>query len=130
MVDLLDLAARVEKAAPDQQAELIGDAWDLLGPMCRWSSQESARFANMIEAGAYESAAMMLVPISCGWFIGWGQTRPDEPMGGARITRNGCFIGYDANYDAISDAEATTPALALTAACLRAHHAMGAPDAA
>jgi hypothetical protein len=65
-------------------------------------------------------AAMTAVPEGCGWIAGWGQTRPDEPMGGARITRNARFVGYHANYDAIAEAEAATPALALLTAALRA----------
>lgn len=63
--------------------------------------------------------AAMLVPEGCGWLVGWGQTRDDEPMGGAQITRNARFIGHSANYDTIADAEASTPALALCAAALR-----------
>lgn len=65
-------------------------------------------------------AATTLVPEGCGWLVGWGQTRDDEPMGGAQITRHARFIGHSANYDTIADAEASTPALALCAAALRA----------
>lgn len=64
--------------------------------------------------------AMTLVPDGCGWIAGWGQVRADEPMGGARISRNARFIGHRANYDTIAEAEASTPALALVAASLRA----------
>lgn len=66
-------------------------------------------------------AAMTLVPEGSGWIAGWGQTRPDEPMGGATISRNARFAGHGANYDVYAEAEAATPALALTAASLRAH---------
>jgi hypothetical protein len=65
-------------------------------------------------------AAMTLVPEECGWIAGWGQVLPDEPMGGAQITRHARFIGYGENYDTIAVAEAVTPALALCAAALRA----------
>lgn len=65
-------------------------------------------------------AAATLVPEGCGWIAGWGQTRIDEPMGGACISRNGRFIGPSANYDVIAGADAPTPALALVVAALRA----------
>lgn len=80
---------------------------------------------SWLDPTASIDAAMSLVPEGCGWIAAWGQTRPDEPMGGAIVKRNARFIGYGANYDAISEAEAATPALALCAAALRARAQMG-----
>lgn len=58
-------------------------------------------------------AALTLLPEDCGWLVGNGRTRPDEPLGGARITSlNGDTV--------IAEAEAATPVLALLAAILRA----------
>lgn len=65
-------------------------------------------------------AAAMLVPEGMGWLSGWGQTVPDEPMGGAIITPHARFAGHHVNNDAIATGEAATPALALCAAALRA----------
>lgn len=124
--ELLKLAERIEAGGRYEQYALLIEAFALafpdnymdgrsgIGPG-RWTS-----FKRMLDAEAYESAALTLVPEGCGWLAGWGQTRPDEPMGGARITRNARFVGCEANYDAIADAEAATPALALAAAGLRA----------
>jgi hypothetical protein len=53
------------------------------------------------------------------WFVGRGRTRPDEPLGGARV------FADEAGDDCIGEAEAHTPARALLAAFCRAMHAQG-----
>lgn len=57
-------------------------------------------------------AAMALVPEGLFWTVAFGQLTPQEPLGGALISRRD---GSD-----VAQAKATTPALALTAAALRA----------
>ncbi|PKQ00191.1 MAG: hypothetical protein CVT74_05040 [Alphaproteobacteria bacterium HGW-Alphaproteobacteria-13] len=91
----------------DGSRSMPGNSWDMLVPAYTFSLD----------------AAVELVPEGRGWIAGWGQTRADEPMGGARITRNARFVGHDANYDMIAEAEAATPALALCAAALKARDA-------
>jgi hypothetical protein len=100
---LLALAERCEQAAgPDQKAAMLAVV-DALG----LPSDQHYRAVRMIEIGAYESAAITLVPE--GWFwevrddgVAW-VTRPDGGMPGT----------------------AAAPALALGAAALRARAAMG-----
>lgn len=58
-------------------------------------------------------AALTLLPERCGWIVGNGRVRHDEPLGGARIT------SLDGDT-VIAEAEAATPCLALLAAILRA----------
>ncbi len=66
-------------------------------------------------------AAMTLVPEGRGWLAGYGRIRPDEPLGGAMITRIAAPTSFAPDAaDKIAEAEAATPALALTAASLRA----------
>jgi hypothetical protein len=60
--DLLALASRVEAGTAEQQADLIQDAWDMMGPLVRWTPEQARKFGIMIDAEAYESAALMLVP--------------------------------------------------------------------
>jgi len=59
---------------------------------------------------------LTLLPEGYGWLVGNGRTRPDEPLGGARITS----LSGDT---VIAEAEAATPVLALLAAILRARQA-------
>lgn len=112
--ELLALAERAEAlSGPDREidraiAKAIGKGRWFIAGSDRW------RYTASLDA------AETLVPEGCGWLAGWGQTRPDEPMGGARITRNARFVGYCENYDEIAVGEAATPALALCAAALRA----------
>lgn len=69
-------------------------------------------------------AAMTLVPERCGWIAGWGQTRPDEPMGGAQITPYARYNGSFVAGETIAESEAATPALALCIAALKAREEM------
>ena len=125
--DIKELAARVEALDGDDLhtrvdiALALGWTSKAVGQVIAWYAPGDPH----MKAGPPQwltsiDAAMTLVPEGCGWMAGWGQTLPDEPMGGAAITRNARFIGYDANYDRFAEGEAATPALALTAAALRA----------
>ena len=140
MVDLMELAERVEAlSGPNHEIDsLIGAAVGLKYRILRDGSGRGKGMEWLEDGHGVETwaphaprytasldAAMTLVPEGCGWLTGWGQTRPDEPMGGARITRNARFVGYRENYDEIAVGEAATPALALCAAALRARASNG-----
>lgn len=58
---LTKLAAKIEAAEADQQAQLLWDAWDLLA-LSGWADADrSARFMRCIDAEAFESAATTLL---------------------------------------------------------------------
>ena len=110
---LLALAARVEAAKAGEQRELLIVAFSLIFPdhymegrsgigPSRWST-----FKQMIDPGAYESAAMQLVP------EGWRKSYDDLDDGR-------CGWRFERDNEQIYS-NAATPALALTAAALRAH---------
>lgn len=119
---LMDLIERVEKATPELQGKLIDEAWEACAEdsaafrrfACAHSSgfgTNAGRFSAALEARAFESAAIMLVPegfiFGCGpkdaTKTAWAWASPDGPL----------------EYRSISNA--ATPALALCAAALRAH---------
>lgn len=112
--NLLSLAERIERASADEQYDLLGDAWDELGPSVNWTCLQAQSFARKLDAGAHESAAMMLAGEK--WSItadGDGSTWqaaiwPEIDDGSGFDWRN-----------------AATPALALCAAALRAHAVEG-----
>ncbi len=119
-----DLAAWAEKASPEEQRAVLEEAWPVLHPepsavlsgdmdtmhasviaRAEWRGLR-ARFTTMLDAEAWESAALMLVPD--GW--SWRMVEDLDLPGRASIVKNsGLYF-----------AEATTPALALCAAILRA----------
>lgn len=150
MADLMELAERVEAlSGPDREIDaLIAVAisswpsarviWHkgkrrfcrsgegrIPFPVAGGSGTNWGISFQQINYTASLDAAMTLVPEGCGWLAGYGQTHPDEPMGGALITRNARFVGYGENYDEIAVGEAATPALALCAAALRARASNG-----
>ena len=119
-----DLAARIEAAEAGEQRELLEEAWE---ECCRESLSfrrfacttipggdgwtMTGRFIRMIDAGAYESAALMLVPEGRDWSVAMHTLGDETRAAVARILRpNG--IGLNT--------AAPTPALALAAAALRA----------
>jgi hypothetical protein len=143
---LVELAARVEAATAEQQPELLrlafyacfGDplAADFLSDRERpaWIERES-RFFRMIDVEAFESAAMALVPEGWRWVM--RQASPDK----ANPNEKGFFARLEtADFESVTWGKgsdwlteviagqdvfvwAATPALALTAACLRARAA-------
>jgi hypothetical protein len=120
---LLALAERCEQAAwPDQKAAMLAVV-DALG----LPSDQHYRAVRMIEIGAYESAALTLVPE--GWRLGILSEWDDETlrkkgpwqsivMPAGKGDNMG--IGLKTRCD-----HAAKPALALCAAALRARAAMG-----
>jgi hypothetical protein len=118
--DLLALAERCEQAAAEQQRDLLEEAWWALSGMASSRARGLAaidqRFLKMLEAEAYESAAMTLVPEGMDWQVGHGIE-----------TEHG---GRPSNYAWCGEGEgelrfAATPALALCAAALRTIKSQG-----
>lgn len=134
---LLELAERCEGASADEQREMLLLAFEAAMPMPRptriarqpdgahwpgdgigpYTSEFSAwsemgrRFRKMLDALAFESAAMMLVPEGWNGFIRF--STENEAMAGIYDPADG-FWGDP------SQSLGKTPALALTAASLRA----------
>lgn len=128
--NLLELARRAQSAASDDQEDVLREAWKLANPALpstddRWFDwyQDCAQFEAMRECGAFESAALMLVP------EGWRPYSADMSIEGrTRWMLEGPKARWEDDEDgylvAGSDwylsASAATPALALAAAALRA----------
>ena len=80
------------------------------------NTEDGKRHLDCINAPNYTASidtAVSLVPEGFYWHVGHGRTRDDEPLGGASVIAAG-------SLETISEAEATTAALALCAAALRA----------
>jgi len=121
---LVELAARVKAATAEQQAELLNDAFAVVfGPPKRVMDDDGVwlelrvRFDGLLKWRAFESAAMTLVPEGWDWSAGTGRGTGWATLG-LKVTDR---IGGSSD-DEISR-EASTPALALVAACLRARAA-------
>lgn len=100
--DILALAARVEAGTAEQQSELLYEASTALA---QHRPHNEGIFAAMVAVGAYESAAMLLVPEGWEWSVtynGYAEMRHPRMR---RLDQLG---------------RATAPAFALTAASLRA----------
>ena len=110
------LIARAEQAGEEEQREVLEEAAAFIwGVECRGVIihdpelfDRLCAFDDMLDAEAYESAAMMLVPEGRGWELrsGWALVWPKTVSG---------YV-----YCAL-EAEATTPAIALVAAILKTH---------
>lgn len=97
--ELLALAERIEQAGAEEQAALLWLAWTWLPR--KSSTAEDDRIIRMIDAEAYESAAMMLVE-------------------NARVILNIAEDGITFALVRENAATAATAALAIAAAALRA----------
>ena len=114
---LLELAAKCCMAASDEQGALLSDAWDLIAPVkgIAWARGYAGTFASMVDAGAFESAALLLIPGDQ-----WGyQMMPQFGV-----------VRHPDQREKDAEAHGRTPALAFTAACLRAraHTTKGTDD--
>ena len=128
---LLALAARVEAAEPAMQNKIISDAWELLAEAsasfrrfaCEPSDSFGTRaghFGAMLDAHAFVEAASMLIP--------WGMSHmevhtPDHQSLGWTV-RLVAHVRYPLPFP-VSSGFATSHALALTAASLRARASAG-----
>lgn len=127
MTDLIELAERIEAANGDEArfpGDLIRKAWEALNgghdylegltdtdSRARWFTARS-RLNALIDAGAYLDAAMTLIPEGCVWRLN------------KTFVNAGCNIFAKDPFREIARCpRAATPALALTAASLRARAA-------
>ncbi len=119
---LTDLAARAEAAGPEMQRELLVEAWLALNPehpsegvsraRAEWYVRQ-ARFIKMLDAEAYESAALMLMP------EGWNFILASTFDNGAICDVRKEPLGADGTWP--GHARASCASLALLAAICRAH---------
>lgn len=130
---LLSLAERVEAAGAGEQREMLESAFRAIhgekparipGGSPEWLAwlDRYNPFHRMLEAKAYESAALSLVPE--GWRWQAGQFNIDPLKCSADLAQAGQIeaegIRYGTGLRMRAQGKAATPALALTAACLRA----------
>lgn len=122
-----NLIARVEAGTAEQQRELLIEAaFEIANGW--WSEERDAKFYAMLDAEAYESAALMLVPE--GWVSGfehWPDPKGETCKAWLKQTSTS-KIGHEyfwghATGDLHIDGKAATPALAIGAAALRAKEA-------
>ena len=114
----MKLSDQIENATPDQQRQMLYEAWDALNPLPRqemsfryaWGVKR-VQFDAMIDAGAFESAAMTFIPE--GWSYGFTDRRATYP--GMRVNAQ----MWTAEPASTIHGDATTPALAIAAACVR-----------
>ena len=118
--ELIELAERVERAGEREQVDLLYAAWEARGPIECPSAKQAARFVNMMDAGAFESAAMSLVPVGVEGLPLSFKLEHFHLGNGTRKSRASvwCGLGGVSSLDTATDA--ATPALALCAAFLRA----------
>lgn len=129
--DLIALAERAEKASGAEVEGILADAFAACFPKpekiwvidgVEWTPEYGARherqwaFYGLLEAKGYIDAAMLLVPEGWGWRLWVPNSDSAEPP---RVT-----IWSNGRAYAPTDSTAATPALALTAAALRARAAM------
>ena len=114
-----DLIKRCEEAGADQEGTLVQEALDLARDR-GWIARDTwDQGMHMLEAGAYESAALLLVPEGWQWEMASYSRYDDQPR--AALWRNLNSEEFDETralgWIAIAVA---TPALAILAASLRA----------
>ena len=109
---LTELAERCEKATAEQQRELLLEAFETL-TAAFVATPSAIKFVRMLDAEAYESAAMTLVP------EGWTYDAYQGPSGQPHRWKLRTIGDGDKFYTEV-EAKAATPALALCAAALRA----------
>lgn len=120
-----DLATQIEQAGPEQQREMLGEAFDVIFPI-DWASadKEQEKLCTTFEAllaigtdEAFTGAALMLVPE--GWEWGIDQY---HIYGSEKIIQGHAII-HDGEplRSVFGPIKAATPALAIAAVCVRAH---------
>jgi hypothetical protein len=127
MTMLDDLIARIARGTAEEQGRFLEEAWDAAAEYsaefrrfatapCSGFGNNAGKFAATLEARAYESAALMLVPD--GWDCGLDIVSGADVVGASLSKDPGPYIRVDA----------PTPALALVLASLKARRAMEASD--
>jgi hypothetical protein len=123
MTTLNELAEQAEAANAEQQHEMLAQAWEAIHgwPLRLSAGLDAKRFLLMLDCGAFESAAMTLVPEGDGICLNMGQ----GPWVGhfARIWEVSAELavgGKDACAWEVHGCNPNSLSLALTAAALRA----------
>ena len=117
MTNLLTLAQQIEQATEDQQHIMLKFAWLAIRQID--SGPEVGAFEAKLDAQAYESAAMMLVPEGLSFEVRRSGT---GDKGQATIWNPMCVPGDPSEVRVVG---CSAPALALAAACCRAVAQMG-----
>lgn len=122
-----ELIGALEKATADDKS-LFEDAWEHL---CQTSFDfrryactsvddygltGTGRFCRFVDVGAYESAALLMVPEGCGWRI-WAPAADSLQPHRATV-----WAARGQPMFAPFDVDAPTPALAICLAALKARH--------
>lgn len=114
-----DLIERIEAASAELSGALIEEAWEALaeasasfrrfacGP-CSGFGTNAGKFSAALEARAFESAAIMLVPEGWTWMLDTMEGRNEACVHGNGPVPDSAYV------------TAATPALALCAAALKA----------
>lgn len=112
---MTDLATRLEQGTAEQQRELLSKAVEHLAARNLISYGNSAKALRFIDAEAYESAALMLVPEGWSPIIDCVAETRDPPSCQVECWK----IGADHRDTFRTVGTAATPALAICAAALR-----------
>ena len=109
---LRELIDRVQSAEPEDQADMLGEAWDALAKtkmeFRRFAMGNAGKFALLVDAEAFESAAMMMVPQSGYFYL----RLKSQNIDGDRWTA-------DVSFEDGRDATCSTAALAILSASLK-----------
>jgi hypothetical protein len=122
----MTLIERLQSAGADEQRELLVEVWDAIAPSFDRAGliDKAHRFSIMLDAEAWESAALMLVEdnmavdVTLRWREAPARARllPVYEASPGRWLHKGSDPHFCAN--------ATTPALAIAAACLKARESV------
>jgi hypothetical protein len=131
--ELIEMAERCERAEPSEQRALLTQAFEVVHGRqlaAGWETEDGRcetnarlKFDRMLEAGAFESAAMTLVPE--GWAVersGWHTIAEPHHAGFElwQYRKNADGEYRHSSSETITKGSAVTAALALCAAALRA----------
>jgi hypothetical protein len=123
---LIEIAGYAKSpASPGMERRLLLDLWEAihgkLPKRNRGGRNPENLFIGKLDAEAWESAAVQLMPIGRGWIMGNGMCGGDSQLGGAAIHSD---LSGDRE---IAASDGPTPAMALIAAICEAR-ALNLPD--
>lgn len=111
---LTDLIARLETATAEEQDGALMDAIDCANARGWITGPELFKADRWRAYGAYESAALVLLP------DGWSVSLNAFPIESGKPHVSRCFLNGDGKV-ARNEEHCATPALAIAAASIRAH---------
>ena len=116
---MTDLATRIEQAGPEQQREMLKLAWQHIR-----GGNFSYPFAALLAIGtdeAFTGAALMLMPDRLKLRIGMGTLMGKYSAVSEIVRGNAAELLVSFVGETVAVGDAATPALAIAAACVRAH---------